>query len=136
MKIVAKQLALLTALLLIISINVQASENYESPIGEWTVQWERFNGKWRKKISMKFIDETKATYSFKEGRILFSSVDEQGRWIGHWVENSMKSCLEEKDGSKNWGVVIFEFNETFTKFKGTWDLCGEGRKLLYKGVRK
>ena len=31
------------------------------------------------KIPMTIIDETKATYSFKEGRFFFSSVDDKGR---------------------------------------------------------
>jgi hypothetical protein len=32
-------------------------------------------------------------------------------------------------------VATFQFNETFTEFNGTWDVCGEGKRFAWAGRR-
>jgi len=80
-------------------------------MGEWSWQLQRpigtaLSGK------MTFIDETKATYTYDSGRIFFYAIDDQGKWEGYWVENSgAHDCADKKDGSTDWGAVIFQFND-------------------------
>ena len=62
------------------------------------------------------------------------TVDDQGRWEGYWVESG-NDCTEKKHGSNSWGVSIYQFNETYNEYEGTWDMCGEGKKYKMTGVR-
>ena len=108
---------------------------FDSPIGEWSEQYQEMNGAWNlSKVTI--IDETKGTYTNPDGRIQFYAIDEQGRWNGYWIEESgSTSCSEEKSGSNYWGEYIFQFNDTYTQYEATWDVCGEGQKYPTKGVR-
>jgi hypothetical protein len=86
---------------------------------------------------MIFIDETTATYTNPanpDGRVFFYATDNQN-WEGLWVEDVTDVCSEEKHGSKNWGVVIYQFNDAYNKYEGTWDDCGKGQKLPFNGIR-
>ena len=104
-------------------------------MGEWRYEFQRPSGQWAHG-KMTIIDETKATYGFDNGRILFYAVDDQGKWEGYWVQNTGGSgCGIEKDGSVFWGKTIFQFNETYSSFKGTSDNCGEGIKGYWNGAR-
>jgi len=83
---------------------------------------------------MTIIDETKATTTFKNGRIFFYAIDDQGKWEGHWVAETYKRhCSDKKHGSNRWGVAIFQFNDAYNSFKGTWDFCGDDVTYFWDG---
>jgi hypothetical protein len=85
---------------------------------------------------MTIVDKRKATYTYDNGRILFYAIINQIYWEGYWVENSgAHDCSEKKDGSTDWGVVKFQFNDAYNSFSGEWDFCGEGPKYSWSGVR-
>jgi hypothetical protein len=91
-------------------------------------------------FSLTIIDEKSARYrsarADSRGRIIFTSIGSEGRWEGYWIGSKPANvCLENREGSRNWGLVIWEFDETYSRFKGTWDYCGEGRKYLWNGRR-
>lgn len=111
-----------------------SGKSFDSAMGEWSAKWQTEDGLW-KSTKMTIIDETKATYTSSSGRIFFYAIGDQGKWDGFWVENPGNWCLEEKDGSKNWGVSIFQFNDTYNSYTGTWDMCGEGSKFPTEGFR-
>ena len=86
--------------------------------------------------NLTIIDETKATYTWMNGRIIFYAIDGQGKWEGYWVENAgQHDCADKKDGSTDWGVGIFQFNDTYNEFTGKWDFCGDGEKFDWRGAR-
>jgi hypothetical protein len=82
------------------------------------------------------VDETKATFTLLNGRILFYAIDDQRKWEGYWVDEVLGLCADKKDGSTYWGVVTFRFNDTYTEWKGEFDECGEGRKYPWDGFRQ
>jgi hypothetical protein len=85
---------------------------------------------------MTIIDEKKATYTYANGRIFFYAIDGQDKWKGYWVEDSgAHDCSEKKDGSTDWGVAIFQFNDAYNEFRGELDFCGVGSKYPWSGVR-
>lgn len=46
---------------------------------------------------MTFIDETKATYTYDNGRIFFYAIDDLDKWEGYWVENSgARDCADKR----------------------------------------
>ena len=95
-------------------------------MGEWSWQLEGPNYQWHSG-NMTIIDETKATYTHRQGRVIFYAIDDQGKWEGHWVEDSGPvNCSDKKDGSTHWGVAILQFNDAYNNFRGTWDFCGDG----------
>ena len=111
-------------------------ESFASPIGEWSERYRTTDGTWVRS-TMIFIDETTATYTNPanpDGRVFFYATDNQN-WEGLWVEDVTDVCSEEKHGSKNWGVVIYQFNDAYNKYGGTWDDCGKGQKLPFTGIR-
>jgi len=96
-------------------------KSFDSPIGEWKDKYQTMHGSWEWS-STTIIDEKTATYTNPDGRVLFYATDNHN-WEGHWVEDGTDECSEEKHGSKNWGVIIFRFNDAYNKYEGTWDLC-------------
>jgi hypothetical protein len=117
---------------------------FDSPIGEWTEQYESTSGEIpsgtdgkTKTIKFTIIDETRGTSHNQ--RLEFYAIDEQGRWKGYWIHKKTQDkywiCDEEKGGSPFWGEIIFQFNETYNQYTGTWDKCGEGDKFPIKGFR-
>jgi len=111
-------------------------ESFASPIGEWSERYRTTEGTWVRS-TMIFIDETTATYTNPanpDGRVFFYATDNQN-WEGLWVEDVTDVCSEEKHGSKNWGVVIYQFNDAYNKYEGTWDDCGKGQKIPFTGIR-
>jgi len=108
-------------------------ESFDSPVGEWSEQY-KYGSQWRSS-EVTIIDETKATYTNPNGQVFFYAIDDQGKWEGYWVEALGGRCLEEKYGSKKWGVMIYQFNDAYNKYEGTWDRCGQGPKYPMKGVR-
>lgn len=107
------------------------SGDWKPARGEWRTTWGTTNA------SLKIIDDTRVTYDYRNGRIFFYSIDEHGRWDGYWVEDKGgRGCGNVlKDGSKYWGRVSFRFNPEYTRFEGTWDYCGVGKKTHWEGVR-
>jgi hypothetical protein len=87
------------------------------------------------RFQLTIVDETKATYTIGNGRIFFYAIDDQRKWEGYWVQEGY-GCADKKDGSNYWGVVTFQFNETYTRWKGELDFCGEGRKFPWDGFRQ
>ena len=82
------------------------------------------------------VDETKGSYTNPVGRIEFYAIDDQRIWKGYWIEESgSTACPEEKSGSMFWGEQIYQFNEAYNQYIGTWDSCGEGPKYGSKGFR-
>ena len=114
-----------------------SDEAYESPLGTWRTKIQTQNGSWLSHGVMTFSSEGKATYTFHNGRILFDEMGDDGKWKGHWVEDTWGSvrCGAETDGSKTWGEAILQFNDTYNKFTGTWDKCGEGSTNAWVGTR-
>ena len=110
-------------------------KSFNSATGEWN--WEfRTPADYPHSGKMTIIDETKATYTWDSGRILFYATNDQGRWEGYWVEKVTGTpCSVKKDGSNNWGVAIFQFNDAYDKFEGTYDMCGKGQKYPWSGSR-
>ncbi len=125
---------LLATTLIIGCASSPSGKSVDSAMGEWRYEFQRPSGQWAHG-KMTIIDETKATYGFDNGRILFYAVDDQGKWEGYWVEDSGAGCPDKKDGSTNWGVAIFQFDDAHNQFEGTWNHCGEGRKLRWTGTR-
>lgn len=109
----------------------------ESPFGAWQTKVQYDDGSWHTHGKMTFTNKTKAVYELRNGRILFTKVDDQGKWKGRWVEDNQVyiSCSDEIDGSKSWGEAIFQFDETYNTFKGTWDACGDGNTNSWVGYR-
>ena len=126
----------LTLLIISCAATTPSGKTFDSALGEWKTGFTTITGGYAYP-QMTIIDETKATYGFHGGRINFHAVDDQGKWEGYWAEDYAlnMSCTEKKDGSNVWGVVVFQFNDTYTSFTGDWDACGEGRKYSWNGNR-
>jgi hypothetical protein len=130
-----KTFVLLSTILIIGGASGSSGKSFDSAMGEWSWQYEVPSGRFYSG-KMTIIDETKATYTFNNGRILFYAVDDQGKWEGYWVEDpGAHGCSDKKDGSYNWGVAIFQFNDAYNKFRGKYDFCGEGSRFSWSAVR-
>jgi hypothetical protein len=129
-------LALLSTILMVGCATGPSGKAFDSAIGEWTSKVEMMESGVDKE-TMIIVDESRATYSARNGRIQFYAVDDQGKWEGYWIETALgaASCTVDKDGDSVWGVAIFQFNAQFNEFTGTWDLCGEGKKYSWNGYR-
>ncbi len=108
---------------------------YVNAHGDWVTRWQGASGKWTEGIRMNIADNSSASYAPGSGQIYFYEVDQLGRWEGHWVEAPSSSCATEKHGSRNWGVATFQFNDNYTEFNGTWDVCGQGKRFAWAGKR-
>ena len=85
---------------------------------------------------MTIVDDTKATYTYQDGKIFFYAIDEQRKWEGYWVEYSGgRKCSDNKHGSNVWGEAAFQFNDRYDEFTGRWNFCGEGEELEWNGAR-
>ena len=140
MQTLIRTFVLLSTILVIGCASGPSGKSFDSPIGKWNEEWEihdEHGADWSlQKVTI--IDETRGTYTsrWSVGRILFYAIDDQGRWMGHWVQmSSSVPCVEEKHGSKYWGVNIYQFNDNYAEYQGTWDNCGEGHKYRTKGYR-
>ena len=113
-----------------------ADESYDSPVGKWTEKSEKSSGG-TITSRLTIFDESSAEYrgSFN-ARVEFFAADDLGTWQGYWVSEGHASCLQEKGGSNSWGETIYRFNQTYTRYEGTWDYCGQDRKYTISGVRR
>lgn len=113
-----------------------SGEAFDSPVGLWTERFEMVNASTHT-AQVHIVDENHATYTSPHpGRIEFYAVDEQGRWKGYWINQTGRyACAEEKNGSRYWGESIYRFNQTFNRYTGTWDVCGEGPNYALEGYR-
>ena len=126
---------LLSTILIIGCATGPSGKSFDSAVGEWSSQILQPTGI-ALSTKLTIIDETKATYEWTNGRILFHSIDGQGKWEGYWVEDAGRhDCGDKKDGSTDWGVAVFQFNDAYNKFTGKWDFCGDGEKFDWDGVR-
>ena len=129
-------------IILIATVLVQSCANpsldktYNSPDGSWRSAVQTSTS-WLSLGKMTFSGTDKATYTYRNGRILFDETGNNGEWKGHWVEENIPTikCGNEIDGSDSWGVVILQFNDAYTRFRGTYDRCGNGRKNGWEGTR-
>ena len=111
-----------------------AGGSFEKAEGEWVSVWEKTHGGTMTSKTI-FGASGEMVYT-PDGTVNFQSADDNGKWEGYWVESSApQRCDTKKDGSHYWGMVLFEFNETYNEFKGTWDFCGEGKKREWTGER-
>ena len=82
-----------------------SGKSFDSAMGEWSSQIHPPYGA-SKFAKLTIIDETKATYTWMNGRIFFYAIDDQDKWEGYRVENSgAHDCADKKDGSTDWGAV-------------------------------
>ena len=127
---------LLSTILIIGCASGPSGKTFDSALGEWKTKTITLSGRFTSD-RMTITDKSKATYGISGGRIFFYAVDDQGKWEGYWVEDygPNMSCTEAKDGSNVWGVVVFQFNDTYSNFTGDWDTCGEGKKYAWNGYR-
>ena len=126
---------LLLSTILIIGCAGTSGKSFDSAMGEWNLRFHPPSGT---PVSAKLtiIDETKATYTWMNGRILFYATDGQGKWEGYWVEDAgQHDCSDKKDGSTDWGAGVIRFNDAYNKFTGEWDFCGDGEQFDWDGVR-
>ena len=116
--------------------NPVMDQTFDSPDGEWRTGIQYSAGR-MSLGTMTFAGSKKATYTYRNGRVLFNETDSSGKWKGHWVEDTWSGaiCAEEKDGSKSWGEMVYQFNDTYTRFKGTYNICGTGLKNAWEGTR-
>ena len=122
-------LALLAASLAIGCATGPSGKPFDSAPGEWKFVWEWVNSSYTHKTTI--VDETLATYGFRDGRFIFHSNDGKGRWEGYWIEKFGKNdlCSDTKEESNAWGAVVLQFNPEHNQAKGTWDFCWEVRKF-------
>ncbi len=123
--------------------DVDISKDYKGDIalalGDWQSTLQKRSGG-SANIPFTLASGLKAEYKTPRGagQLLFNAIDGQGRWKGYWIENSGESkdkCFSQKNASEFWGVVVFEFNHDFSRFEGTWDFCGKGKKYTWNGQR-
>jgi len=134
MFLLTKKMAINSILLIVgFGANCQVKA-FDSAIGEWTYKEGTMEGQIMRG-KMNFTDEKSATYTANNGRIIFVTTDDNGRWEGYWIEDGGDECSSEKDGSKLWGTAIFQFNDDYSKFQGTWDMCGNGLGYTWLGYR-
>ena len=129
--------ALFTAALLCGCATGPSGETFDSPIGEWSERFEMSMGSYQT-AKLTIIDETSGVYSATNypGKVEFYAVAEPREWQGHWINDSgSNACLEEKGGSKFWGDMVIRFNETYNRYNGYWNFCGEGTQYSLEGLR-
>jgi hypothetical protein len=130
-----KALVMLSTLVIISCATAPSGKTFDSAIGVWSDKYTTSMGKTRSSV-VTITDETRGAYTNPDGRIEFYSIDDQRAWKGYWIEESgTKPCPTEKSGSMYWGEQIYQFNETYNQYTGTWDFCGKGEKYSFKGVR-
>jgi hypothetical protein len=129
-----KKMAIISTFLVVgFGVNSQVKA-FDSAVGEWTYRELTIEGH-TMRGKMTFIDKTNATYTANNGRIIFVATDGDSGWKGFWIEEGSDECPEEKYGSKLWGTAIFYFNDDYSKFEGTWDMCGNGIGHSWTGFR-
>lgn len=121
-------------LLAVSGTTVMAEELFAGAEGKWLTEWETTTGE--EKVAKTTFDAFGGMSSIPGPIVTFYSADANGLWEGTWTADSApETCKVEKDGKSHWGVVRFQFNKSYDEFEGTWDFCGEGRKLSWKGKR-
>ncbi|MEM7208056.1 MAG: hypothetical protein AAF434_09550 [Pseudomonadota bacterium] len=113
------------------------ANEFDSPLGEWRTKIQIDGGSWISHGVMTFSEDGKVGYTLRNGRIFFNEKDGKGKWKGHWVEDKQPwvVCDEKLDGSTAWGEAIFQFDDEFKTFRGTWDKCGDGKRNIWQGYR-
>ena len=106
---------------------------FDSPLGEWSETYETYSGSTRTSRFI-IVDETLGTYP--GGQVQFFATEDPYHWKGYWInEEGKQACEQKKDDSPYWGVMTYNFNETYNRYNGTWDQCGEGRNWPISGLR-
>ena len=141
MPVFKKPLALLITMLLSMLLAACATgpsgETFGSPIGEWREKFEMSLGSYQN-AKLTILDESSGVYTGTHypGKVEFHSIGEPREWKGYWInEDGRSACLETRSGSKFWGVTVFKFNESYNRYTGYWDFCGEGQQYSLEGYR-
>ena len=133
-----RTIVILSMLLVVGYASGQSENSFDSAKGAWFEEFQTMKGKW-KPSKVTIIDETNAKFKTRNnpnGRIIFYAINDQGKWEGYWVGGPNDSgCSQKKHGSSMWGVQIFQFNDTYDAYEGSWDMCGKGKKYPTKGTR-
>ena len=129
----------ISAFILTSCASTPSEQSFDSPIGAWQDQFEMMGGKTFKSETT-IIDKSRGTFvvlgNGAQGRYEFYSTDDPLIWKGYWIlENDSNPCATEKGGSVYWGEQVFNFNEAYDQYTGSYDHCGEGPKYSTKGVR-
>ena len=107
---------------------------FESPLGEWSETHELKSGR-TKTVKLVITDKTRGMDS-KGAMLEIFSADDDHMWKAYWIlESGIYPCSEKKQGSPYWGEEVFNFNETFNQYTGTWNSCGAGQEYWTRGVR-
>lgn len=128
---------LISALIVGCASTAPSGQSFDSPIGVWTERLDDGTGAMRSSQVL-FVDNTLATYTEPHpGRFEFFSTTDDREWKAYWINNSegKTTCGEEKGGSATWGVQTFRFNDSYNRYSGAWDYCGEGVKYPVSGIR-
>ena len=114
-----------------------SDQSYDSPIGKWSEKWESPGGQMMSS-KVEISSETSGQYlDFYNSQVEFYAVEEPRIWKAYWInpDHGRYPCAEEKGGSKYWGEITYRFNETYTRYQGSYNTCGEGQKFSINGIR-
>ena len=132
----ARSLCILIPALMLGCASGPSGQSFESPLGNWTEKYVKASG--RVQSSRLTIVQNGGRYSDSfSTRVVFSDKEDPRIWKGIWIQDGRTGgrCLEEIEGSKYWGEMVFQFNETYSEYTGTSDYCGEGKKDPISGYR-
>lgn len=102
--------------------------------GRWDSEWQTSRG--GTQTGRSTFDSYGQMSTIDGPVVTFYTADDSGYWEGYWTApNSPHPCATEKDGYRHWGVVKFQFDESYDQFTGTWDFCGEGETWEWQGKR-
>ena len=114
-----------------------SGQSFDSAIGVWNERYEIPNGS-PLTSRLTITDESVGIYTHSV-RVEFYAIEKQRKWKGYWIHETGEfgafPSSEEKNGTVFWGEVIYQFNETYNGYTGTWDFCGKDQKFASKGVR-
>ncbi|MDH3452561.1 MAG: hypothetical protein OEN20_09075, partial [Gammaproteobacteria bacterium] len=129
-----KPFAVLSTLLLFGCAIQPPVAGFSSPAGDWNTRWQSMDGRWHTG-RLRIADEARATFTGQNARLYFYAIGANRRWQGYWIEDRPQACEQARDGSKFWGVAVFQFNQAYDRFEGSWDMCGESREVPWNGTR-
>ena len=111
-----------------------SGQTFDSPLGDWSETHEKRSGG-SKTVKLTITDKTTGTGSDGVLLDIYSSGDDY-TWKAYWIlESGIYACAEKKRGSPYWGEQVFNFNQAYNQYTGTWDSCGEGQKFWTRGNR-
>ena len=111
---------------------------FDTIAGEWKERIELPSGK-TTSSRVTVIDATRGSFVNQNGirgRFEGYPVDDQRMWKSYWIiDQGANACATKKDGSPYWGETVVQVNETNDRYKGYWNICGEGARYSVTGRR-